>query len=422
MGLNLKRLSFLVLGLILVLAGCSGGSDSKSGANGDVIKLSYWVPFSGSDGEFMQDMVKEFNSSQDEIEVEFMNNNWEDYYTKFKTSLVSNTAPDVAVAHVSRLGELLPTGKLESLDELAKDADLDWSTFADNQLEAVKRDGAHVAVPLDTHAVIMFYNKALLKDAGLLNEDGTIKMKAGADGFTDMLRALKTELPDGVSPMVIGSNNVFTFWIWHALISQQGSTYIQDGKVTIDTPEGKKAMNLIKTWLDEGLIQADVGDNSYDIFKTQDAAVTFSGVWATGNFETEDSLDFAAVPFPQLFDQPGAWGDSHTIVVPKQKDKEKQVAAVKFADWLAENGQMWAKAGHVPVKPSVIESEEYKEMPYRSDYAKVMDDVNYMPENDQLTAINDAILESLVKINYGQSSVDKGLKEAQKKVEELNGK
>lgn len=420
---SLKRLSFLMLGFILLLAGCSSGeSDSASGSNDGVTKLSYWVPFSGSDGEFMQDMVKEFNSSQDEIEVEFMNNNWEDYYTKFKTSLVSNTAPDVAVAHVSRLGELLPTGKLESLDDLAKEADLDWSTFGDNQLDAVTRDGNHVAVPLDTHAVIMFYNKTLLKDAGLLNEDGTIKMEQGAEGFTEMLRTLKAELPEGVSPMVIGSNNVFTFWIWHALISQQGSTYIEDGKVTIDTPEGKEAMNLLKTWLDEGLIQADIGDNSYDIFKTQDAAVTFSGVWATGNFETEESLDFAAVPFPQLFDQPGAWGDSHTIVVPKQDDKEKQVAAVKFADWLAENGQMWAKAGHVPVKPSVIDSAEYKEMPYRADYANVMDDVNYMPENDQLTAVNDAILESLVKVNYGQISVDKGLKEAQQKVEELVGK
>lgn len=418
----LKGLSFLTLGLVLFLAGCSSKDTGTSGEEGDVIKLSYWVPFSGSDGEFMQDMVKEFNKSQDDIQVEFMNNNWEDYYTKFKTSLVSNTAPDVAVAHVSRLGELLPTGKLESLDGLAKEADLDWTTFADNQMEAVTRDGKHVAVPLDTHAVIMYYNKAHLKDAGLLNEDGTIKMEPGAEGFTDMLRKLKAELPKDVSPMVIGSNNVFTFWIWHALISQQGSTYLQDGKVTIDTPESKEAMNLLKTWLDEELMQADIGDNSYDIFKTQDATITFSGVWATGNFETEKSLDFAAVPFPQLFDQPGAWGDSHTIVVPKQESKEKQVAAVKFADWLAENGHMWAKAGHVPSKPSVIESEEYQKMPYRADYAKVMEDVNYMPENDQLTAINDAILESLVKINYGQISVDKGLKEAQQKVEELANK
>ncbi|WP_226036106.1 ABC transporter substrate-binding protein [Aquibacillus saliphilus] len=428
---KMKRVSIVFFVLVLFMVGCSSGEGNNTSSDGggeaegngnDVIELSYWVPFSGSDGEFMEDMVSEFNKSQSDIKVEFMNNNWDDYYTKFKTALVSNTAPDVAVSHVSHLGELLPTDKLAPLDELASEAGLDWSDFSENQVNAIMKDGNHYAVPLDTHAVIMFYNKKYLGDAGLLNEDGSIKMEQGVEGFTEVLRTLKQELPSDVSPLVIGSNNVFTFWIWDALINQQGTNYIEDGQVNIDTPESKEAMNLMKTWLEEDLMPEDIGDNSYDIFKTQDAAITFSGVWATGNFETEESLDFAAVPFPQLYDQPAAWGDSHTLVVPNQDDKEKQIAAVKFADWLTENGHMWAEAGHVPAKTSVIESDVYQSMPYRSEYAAVMEDVKYMPQSDKLGAINDAILESLVKINYGQISVEDGIKEAQGKVEELLNK
>lgn len=421
----LKLFVLLSIFSIILFAGCTSGEDNAdvtndNGENGDVVHLSYWVPFSGTDGEFMEKMTQEFNDSQDEIKVEFMNNNWDDYYPKLKTALVSDTAPDVAVSHVSRLGELLPTGKLESLNEIAQEAGIDWSTYSDNQLEAIEFDGEIFAVPLDTHAVIMFYNNDYLEEAGLLNDDNTIKMDPGAEGFTDMLRTLKAKLPDNVTPLVIGSNNVFTFWIWHALLSQQGETYIQeDGEVTINTPEAHKALELIQTWLDEELVLPDIGDNSYDIFKMSDAAITFTGVWATGNFELEESLDFTAVPFPKFFDQPAAWGDSHTIIVPKQENREKQVAALKFADWLAENGHMWAEAGHVPVKPSVIESEEYQELPHRSEYAAVMDDVVYMPDSEQLTAINDAILESLVKVNYGQLTVEEGLQEAQEKVEQL---
>ncbi|OAK67206.1 ABC transporter substrate-binding protein [Lederbergia galactosidilytica] len=422
----LKKLAVIVLILSVILAGCSSkakdGDTASTGKNGKQIELKYWVPFSGSDGKYMEEMVKEFNNSQDEIKVEFMNNNWDDYYTTLKTSLVSNSAPDIAVSHISHLSELIPTKKIEPLDELASDAGLDWSTYADNQENAVIFDGKHYAIPLDTHAVIMFYNKKYLKDAGLLNEDGSIKMNQGADGFTAMLKILKKELPNDVSPLIIGSNNVFTFWIWDTLLNQQGVTYLEDGKANLTSPESKEAMNLLKTWLDEDLMPADIGDNSYDIFKTQKAAITFTGVWATGNFETEESLDFAAVPFPQLFGQPAAWGDSHTLIVPKQDDREKEVAAVKFADWLAENGVMWAKAGHVPSKPSVIESEEYQEMPYRADYASVMDIVKYMPDTPKLGAINDAILESLVKVNYGQATVDEGLEEAQIKVNELLSK
>lgn len=415
--------------LSLVLAGCSKSGDSKPSnenasnsegkSGGKTVELNYWVPFSGSDGEFMEDMVNSFNESQSEIKVKFMNNNWDNYYPKLLSSLQAKSAPDVAVAHVSHLAELAPTGMLEPLDDLAKDAGLDWSTFGKNQEDAIIRDGKHYAVPLDTHAVVMYYNKKFLGDAGLLNEDGTIKMEPGAEGFTKMLETLKAKLPGDVSPMIIGSNNVFTYWIWYALVQQQGGTYFKDGKPTIDTPEGKKAMELLKSWLDKGLMLPDIGDNSYDIFKTSKAAVTFTGVWATGNFEKEQSLEFAAVPFPQLFDQPAAWGDSHTLIVPKQDDKDKEVAAVKFANWLAEHGAMWAKAGHVPSKPSVVESEEYKAMPYRAGYADVMKIVKYMPDTPKLSAVNDAVLESLVQINYGQKTIEEGLKEAQENADKL---
>ncbi|SDF13604.1 carbohydrate ABC transporter substrate-binding protein, CUT1 family [Fontibacillus panacisegetis] len=426
----------LIMVVSLVLSGCSKGNNSAQKNEGasnagdektanvskEVIELKYWVPFSGSDGEYMENMVKAFNESQSEIKVEFMNNNWDNYYPKLLSSLAANSAPDVAVAHVSHLAELIPTGMIQPLDELATEAGLDWSTYGKNQETSVIRDGQHIAVPLDTHAVVMYYNKKYLGDAGLLNEDGSIKMEPGAEGFTKMLETLKGSLPADVSPLIIGSNNVFTYWIWYALVQQQGGTYFKDGQPTIDTPEGKVAMELIKSWIDKGLALPDIGDNSYDIFKTSKAAVTFTGVWSTGNFESEKSLDFAAVPFPQLYAQPAAWGDSHTLIVPKQDNKEKQVAAVKFADWLADNAAMWAKAGHVPSKPAVLESEEYKALPYRASYAAVMDIVKYMPDSTKLSAVNDAVLESLVEVNYGIKSVEEGLAAAQKNADKLMSK
>ncbi len=107
------------------------------------------------------------------------------------------------------------------------------------------------------------------------------------------------------------------------------------------------------------------------------------------------------------------------MIVPKQDDHDKEVAAVKFANWLADHGAMWAKAGHVPSKPSVVDSEEYKAMPYRAGYADVMKIVKYMPDTPKLSAVDDAVLESLVQINYGQKSIEEGLKEAQDKADKL---
>lgn len=424
----ISKMFVITLVLSLFLVGCSSGNQANSNAgdesasvsNGEKIKLNYWVPFSGSDGEYMEEMVKAFNASQNEIEVKFMNNNWDNYYPKLISSLAANSAPDVAVAHVSELPNLIQTGKLEVLDELAAAAGLDWSTYGENQVNSVTvEEGNHIAVPLDTHAVVMYYNTKYLEEAGLLNEDGTIKMDSSVEGLTALLQQLKSTLPSDVTPLIIGSNNVFTYWIWYALVAQQGGSIMVDGVPTINTAEGKKAMEIIKSWIDQGLALPDIGDNSYDIFKSSKAALTFTGVWATGNFETEETLEFRAASFPTLLNQPAAWGDSHTIVVPKQENEDKQIAAVKFADWLADNGHMWAKAGHVPVKPAVLESEDYKALPYRSQYADVMNIVAYAPASPQLGAIKDAILESLVEVNYGLKSVDEALADAQSKAEAL---
>ncbi|MNN80565.1 hypothetical protein D3C81_1973120 [compost metagenome] len=83
---------------------------------------------------------------------------------------------------------------------------------------------------------------------------------------------------------------------------------------------------------------------------------------------------------------------------------------------------MWAKAGHVPSKPSVLESEEYKALPYRASYATVMDIVKYMPDSTKLSAVNDTVLESLVEVNYGIKTVDEALAAAQKNADKIMSK
>src|SRR5690606_5401501 len=51
--------------------------------------------------------------------------------------------------------------------------------------------------------------------------------------------------------------------------------------------------------------------------------------------------------------------------------REKQLAVVKFMDFVTDRGVDWAEAGHIPAKKSVVESQEFQDLPYRSDYAKV---------------------------------------------------
>ncbi len=402
----------------------AGKQEQAGGGTSETVKLNYWVPFSGGDGDFMKEMVNKFNQENPDTNVQILNLKNEEYYTKLSTAMVSGQAPDVAIAHTSKLAELVPTGNLEVIDTIAPD--LDWNSFNPNILGATVFDGNHMAIPLDTHAEIMFYNKKILGDAGLLDADGKPKMEPGAEGFVKFLREIKAKAPADVMPLATTSKGNQPYWLWWTLYSQMGGQLLtEDGKkADFNNEKSKQALQFLADLVNEDLWPKNI-KNGGEIFSAGKGAISLNGVWSTGTFEkNKDSLDFGAVSFPQLYDKPAAWGDSHTLVIPvqKNKDEKKAAAAAKFANWLADHGAMWAKAGHVPSKLTVAESQEFKSLPYRSDYAEVANVVAFLPNSDKVGPIKEILVPNFDKLMTGQATVDQVLADAEKQVNDLLAK
>lgn len=424
-----KKLTSVILSLLMVgsiFTGCGAKNDENSNTSKkEPIEINYWTPFSGGDGEYMQKMVDKFNTTQSEIKVNMLNNTWDDYYTKIRTSLVSKTAPDIAIAHASHLTELNKTGMLTNIDDFAKDAGLNWSDFAENPLKATVIDGVHVAIPNDTHALIMYYNIDHFKAAGLLDTNGNIIMEPGVNGFIAMLEKLKSVLPNDAFPFVSATDNVYPLWIWYALYSQMdgGGEFVVDNKAAFNNEQGRKAAQVLVDLKDKGLWPKNISDaSSYDLFKTGKASVNFAGVWSTGNYENSSNLKFGAIPLPKLFDKNATWGDSHTFIIPKQDNKDKQVAATKFANWLTNDGVDWASAGHVPSKTKVIESTEFKALKYRPDYAKTIETVNYYPQIQSISGVTDSATAVFISMMKGDLTVEQAINKASEDINTILSK
>lgn len=424
----MKRIASVFLSLTLALttmSGCGSTTATNSTAKKSVIELNYWTPLSGGDGEFMQKMVEKFNASQGDIKVKVQNNVWADYYTKLRTSLVSNTAPDIAIAHASHLPELYKTGKLTNVDDFAKDAGINWSDFSENPLKATVIDGKHVAIPNDTHCIIMYCNTDYFKAAGLLDANGKIIMGSDVNGFMETLEKLKKSMPAGSYPFVQATNNVCAFWTWFALYSQinGGGELVKDNKSAFNNDQARKAAQVLVDLRDKGLWPKNISDESaYDLFKTGKAAVNFAGVWATGNYESNKDLHFVAMPLPTIFDKQATWGDSHTLIIPKQSSKEKEVAAAKFANWLTSDGIDWATAGHVPSKQAVVESSEFKALKYRPDYAKAIQSANRYPQVSNVSGLVDTLTADFSAMMSGNLNVDQTIKKASEDINTLLSK
>ncbi|MFB5760576.1 ABC transporter substrate-binding protein [Paenibacillus medicaginis] len=397
-----KKIGWLALTLLLsfslVLSGCGGSGGSSEQGGGDSsgdgkVTLSFWTLFDGGDGENMQTLVDEFNKTHPDIVVKNTKLAWGEYYTKLVTAVGNGTGPDIGISHTSRLPDLINQGVVTELDTPATEVGVDWNTYNQNLLNAVTVDGQHYAVPIDTHPFIMYYNKKLLKDVGLLGEDGKPLFEQSADGFVTFLKTLKEKLPAKVTPFALNNTNDDPFRLWWALYSQLGGNdVISDDlkSAAIDKEKGIQAAEYVQKLFTEGYIKKNDPD-FYKNFQSGTAAIMMTGVWATGTWEATKGFEFGAMPIPKIFDQEATWGDSHTIILPLTQDEDpaKRKAAMIFADWVAENGQVWAKAGHIPSKPSVLEKQEYKDLPYRSDYAEVASVVKFNKQSTKNWQIRD---------------------------------
>ncbi|CQR56362.1 ABC transporter substrate-binding protein [Paenibacillus riograndensis] len=373
----------------------STGGNTGTEGSGEAVNLSFWTLFDGGDGDNMQKLVDEFNKSHPDIKVKNTKLVWAEYYTKLITAVGNGNGPDIGISHTSRLPDLINQGVVTDLDAVAGEAGVDWTTFNQNLLDATVVDGKHYAVPIDTHPFIMYYNKKLLKEAGLLGDDGKPVLEQSADGFLAFLKTLKEKLPAKTTPFALSNSNDDPYRLWWALYSQLGGNdLVSDDlkKAEIDKAKGIQAAEYIQKLFTEGYIKKNDPD-FYKNFQSGTAAIMMTGVWATGTWEATKGLEFGAMPIPKLFGQEATWGDSHTIILPltKSEDPAKRKAALIFADYIAENGQIWAKAGHIPSKPSVLEKQEYKDMPYRSDYAAVAGTVKFNKPSTKNWQIRDNV-------------------------------
>lgn len=402
----------LIMTLLIGLVGC-GSEEEKSQTNGndksvskqekgneDVMTLQYWTLFGGGDGAIMDDIVAQFNAEYDDIQVESLLLEWGEYYTKLITGVSAGKGPDIGISHTSKMPELIEEGAVIPIDTYAEKVGIDWSSFNQNILSATIKDGEHYAIPIDTHPQIMYYNKKVLSEIGMLNDDGTLKLEQSAEGFMTFLEEVDSKLPDDISTFSYSTTGDDPYRLWWALYHQLGGNGVLAGdlkNVNIDSTIAIEALEYMKGMYEGGYIPINLED-FYGYFQSGQAAIFMSGVWCTGIFEGTEGFEFGAAPMPTFYGDKGyTWGDSHTFVLPYQNkmDDEKAEGALTFMNYVAENGHLWAKAGHIPAKDSVVASEAFTSLPYRNEYAEVASDVVFSKQSNKNWAIKSALIRNI---------------------------
>lgn len=393
----------------------SGEDQKQDDATGDEtqaenVKITFWNMFGGGEGDFMDEIVKNFNESQSEVEVEAIRLDSNEFYAKYGAALSSGKGPDVAVTHCDRLAPFVNGGQLAELDGLADQVGFDFSSISDLSMDAVTFDGKVYSVPLDTHFHMCYYNKEILKDAGKLKEDGTPDFgELSPEGLLKFLQEIKEAVPDK-KPFCI--NTPYFKEPFYNMYYEAGGDLLNADLTAADI-NNDKAKQVLEFFMEAYSTElADINDvNPWDTFSNGGSAIWFGGVWEAGNYFTEENGDrFGAIALPAFFGSETHWASSHGLTIPAYVDDVKKEAAMKFmAYFSAEGSKIWGQAGHVPAANAVMESAEYQELPYRDEFVKAQKTVKFAPKIDNYNAVDTVIAEQLQNIIFEHVSIEDGL-------------
>jgi multiple sugar transport system substrate-binding protein len=251
--------------------------------------------------------------------------------------------------------------------------------YATATWDAITVDGKQYAVPFDTHPIVLYYNKDILKKAGLLTDDGKPKGLESRQAFTDTLKALKAAGVKFPLGSVTADGN-FMFRTVYSLMGQQDGELMTDGKFLVGDNAKKleNSLAVLQEWTKEGL-QSTYTDYpaTVALFTSGEAAMMINGVWEVPtmtDLKKDGKLfEWGAVELPVIFNHPSTYADSHTFAIPANKGKEmtpeKRAAVLEVISWMEKNSLFWATAGHIPAYGPVTQSAEYKAMQPNATYS-----------------------------------------------------
>lgn len=161
---------------IMLVAACSGGTDSGGASEGDSSAdvsgtVRYWLWDSNQQPAYEQ-CAADFEAANEGVSVEIEQYGWDDYFQTLTTSLVGGDAPDVITNHPSFFPQLALNGQLLPIDDIVESGAVDLDAFRDGLADRwVAQDGQRYGVPKDWDTVATLYNTQYLADAGLTAAD-----------------------------------------------------------------------------------------------------------------------------------------------------------------------------------------------------------------------------------------------------------
>jgi multiple sugar transport system substrate-binding protein len=438
MGRQLSRREFLVgAGGALAaaaLASCApkppatGGETQATPAQEMGGELVFWIrDFWG--GEMPDDIVAEFNKRDVGFTVK-----WElgdfDTNTKIMAALASNTPPPVAHLGRWQIGDMAIRNAIIPLDDyIASSKTFKWENVWSRMQKDCTMWGKKWTVPLSTDTRAFFYNRRLLREAGLDPEKPPTTWEQLKDAAVKL-----TKKDEGGRLEQIGFTPTFAnppvYLMFFSVLWCKGGDIVNDDltKITIASQQGIDAMAYLKDLMDaqggyeaaSAFTSALTPGENLDAFTIEKVATMMMGQWVFTTYDKyAPDLDYGIIPGPTFegsdihcnYDGGGSW---FIFKQPKKYDMSwKFIETVMLDDFLV---PLSDKYNLLP--GTVSASKEYEKKDERRPvFVSTADTVKWIPVFSGTLETLSAMATAFDNILIGGADIESELKAAQGKMQ-----
>lgn len=343
--ISTKRGRFSALGasalsFALILSACSGaGSEPGAAADGGTVTIEMWDYLGqGVSNTAMEAAVAAFEKANPGYEVKRTSFAYGDLAKSIVQGGVGGAVPDLAVVDVVDNQNFAALGLVKDLTETEGSRS---GEFHPGPWTSTQMDGKTYGLPLNSNNLGLYYNKALLDEAGV----------AVPTTWEELSAAAKATANGDVSGLAISAvkNEQGTFqflpFVW-----QTG------GDLDDYATSGAEALSFLKGMIDEGSVSSAVTNYSQEDARTQftagKVAMMMNGPWELQNL-ADVPFEWGVAPLPKGKEAATGLGGENVVVLQEGKQAD---AAVKLAEFLtsAEGAKIYCdESGQLSARPDL---------------------------------------------------------------------
>ncbi|MDX2003668.1 MAG: ABC transporter substrate-binding protein [Meiothermus sp.] len=377
---------YMKFGLAALLVVGAGGALAQ-GYSGPRVEITYLHGFTGPDRPVMEEMVKRFNDANPNIVVKATAQPWGTTWNQLEPLVASGRAPDVVVVNEDQITRFIARGALTPIGPATfRNAGIDTRRFFTPLFQTSDYKGLSYGVPISAVAYVMFYNKDLMKKAGVAKVPTTrAELLAAAQACTtDKAGKKATEAGFDGKNLETWGISLYNNWVgarmaYSAILQNGGSLVDRQLNASFNSPEAVEAVQFLVDLVAKHNVARPNSTEEAELAAFSQGKVCFfpSGQWYLDRFEKTPNFSFGVSFVPRVGSKKDAtWGGSSHLTLPRQRpnyDPNKRAAALAFMNFMSSAAQnlTWTSTGSLPTVRAVASDKKFETQPIAGIFDKL---------------------------------------------------